>query len=132
MAVDKMKIIKITIGSILFFCFFLFFSLIYDPDSKDLGNGFVYNAEHKHIVGKIDIPPTVISYDFDKYFIVIKQKPKAFDEAIYDKMEYCYPMGRDTIYYWLIIKKGHCIFGPLDENQFKKLKEKYNVKLNCK
>jgi hypothetical protein len=124
---DKMKIVKIGFGIVLLFCFFLFFSLMCDTDSKDLGNDFVYNAEHKHILGKIDIPPTIISYDFDEHFIVVKQKPKEFDEAIYDKMEYRYPLGRDTVYYWLIIKQEQKVFGALDYDSFQKLKKEYKV-----
>jgi hypothetical protein len=124
---DKMKILKITIGIVLLLCFFLFFSLMCDTDSKNLGSGFVYNAKHKHITGKIDIPPTIISYDYDKHFIVAKQKPKEFDEAIYDKMEYVYPLGRDTVYYWLIIKQEQKVFDALDYDSFLKLRKEYKV-----
>lgn len=124
---DKMKIIKIAIASVLLFCLFLFFLQMCDTDSKDLGSGFVYNEEHKHILGKIDIPPTIISYAYDKHFIVAKQKPKAFDEAIYDKMEYVYPLGRDTVYYWLIIKQEQKVFGALDYDSFKKITKEYKV-----
>ena len=99
-----MKKTKI-VGSVLLLGCFLFFSQMCDTDSKDLGSGFVYNAEHKHILGKIDIPPNVISYDYDKYFVVVKQKPTEFTDAIYDKTKYVYPLGRDTVYYWLIVKE---------------------------
>lgn len=122
-----MKILKIAVAGVLLLCFFLFFSQMCDTDSKDLGNGFVYNTEHKHILGKIDIPPTVISYDYDKHFIVAKQKPKEFNEAIYDKMEYVYPLGRDTVYYWLIIKQEQKVFGALDYDSFLQLKKEYKV-----
>ncbi len=105
----------------------LFFLQIFDTDSKNLGSGFVYNAEHKHILGKIDIPPTIISYNYDKHFIVVKQKPKEFDEAIYDKMEYVYPLGRDTVYYWLIIKREQKVFGALDYDSFQKIAKEYKV-----
>jgi hypothetical protein len=100
---------------------------MFDTDSKNLGSGFVYNAEHKDIAGKMDIPPTIISYDYDKNFIIAKQKPKEFNEAIYDKMEYVYPLGRDTVYYWLIIKQEQKVFGALDYDSFQKLKREYNV-----
>jgi hypothetical protein len=122
-----MKILKIVFGVFLLLCIFLFFTLMCDTDSKNLGVGFIYNVEHKHIIGKIDIPPTIISYDYDKHFIIVKQKPKEFNEAIYDKMEYMYPLGRDTVYYWLIIKKEQKVFGALDYNSFQKLKKEYKV-----
>ena len=122
-----MKFIKITVSCALLLCFFLFFSLMCDSNSKNLGNGFVYSAECKHILGKVDIPPNVLSYDYDKNFIVVKQRPKEFNEAIYDKMEYVYPLGRDTIYYWLIIKHEQKVFGALDYDTFQKLKKEYKV-----
>jgi hypothetical protein len=122
-----MKILKIASGIFSLLCFFLFFTLMYNTELRNLGNGFVYDEEHKDIIGKIDIPPTVISYDYDKNFIVAKQKPKEFNEAIYDKMEYVYPLGRDTVYYWLIVKQEQSIFGPLDFVSFQNLKEQYSV-----
>ena len=123
---DKIKILKIYCG-VIFFCLFLIFYIKCDTDSKNLGSGFVYNDKHKHITGKIDIPPTIISYNYDKCFIVAKQKPKEFDEAIYDKKEYVYPLGRDSVYYWLIIKQKQEVFGALDYDSFLKLKKEYNV-----
>jgi hypothetical protein len=125
--VDKIKKINIVIGGASLLCFFLLFSQMCDTDSKNLGGGFVYSAEHKHILGKIDIPPTIISYDYDKNFIVAKQKQKKYNEAIYDKMEYVYPLGRDTVYYWLIIKQEQKVFGPLDYGSFQELTQKYNI-----
>jgi len=122
-----MKIFKISCSVVLVFCLFLFFSQMCDTDSKNLGSGFVYNVEHKHILGKTDIPPTIISYDYDNYFIVAKQKPKKYNGAIYDKMEYVYPSGRDAVYYWLIIKEEQKVFGALDYDSFLKLKKEYNV-----
>lgn len=122
-----MKTLKVVLTIIFVFIIFLFISLIYDSDNKKLGDDFVYNAENKHIVGNVDIPPTIISYDYDKHFIIAKQKPKAYNEAIYDKMEYIYPLGRDTIYYWLIIKQEQKVIGPLDYDSFLKLKKEYKV-----
>lgn len=122
-----MKTLKVVLTIIFVFIIFLFISLIYDSDNKKLGDDFGYNAENKHIVGNVDIPPTIISYDYDKHFIIDKQKPKAYNEAIYDKMEYIYPLGRDTIYYWLIIKQEQKVIGPLDYDSFLKLKKEYKV-----
>ena len=119
--------IKVILLIILAFVLFLFFSFLFDNDTKNLGNNFMYDAECKHITGKVDIPPKIISYDFDKHFIVVKQKPKEFNEAIYDKMEYVYPLGRDTVYYWLIIKEDKEVLGPLDSIQFCEETKKYSV-----
>jgi hypothetical protein len=120
------------VSGISFFFFFLFLSLMCDTDSEKIGNGFVYNAEQKHIIGKVDIPPTIISYDYNNDFIVAKQKPKKYNEAIYDEMEYVYPLGRDTVYYWLIIKEKQKIVGPLDYDDFLLLKRAYKVPNNLK
>ena len=124
---DKVKIFIIGCGILLFLCLFLFFSQMCDTDSKNLGNGFVYNAEHKHILGNIDIPPAVVSFDYDKNYIIAKQEPVQFHNAIYDKKEYIYPQGRDAIYYWLILKEDQKVFGPLDSIQFLKLRKDYGV-----
>lgn len=64
---------KIVFLVILIFISFLFLSQILDTDSKNLGSGFVYDSEHRHITGKIDIPPNIISYDYDKNCIIVKQ-----------------------------------------------------------
>ena len=112
---------------LLILCLFLLFPLMCDTENKNLGSGFVYNAEHKHILGKIDILPTIISYNYDEHFIVAKQRPQKYNEAIYDKTEYVYPLGCDTIYYWLIIKHEQKVFGAMDYESFQKLKKKYKV-----
>lgn len=57
------KIRMITIVVVFSLCFFLLFSYIFDMDSEDLGGGFVYNSEQRHILGKIDIPPSIVSFD---------------------------------------------------------------------
>jgi hypothetical protein len=127
----KKKLLNRNTKIILFVIFALIFILFIpqncDTDSKRLGNGFVYNAEHKHITGEIDIPPYVLSFDYDKEYVIAKQKPKEYNEVIYDKREYIYPLGRDSIYYWLIIKKEHKVLGPLNLNQFDSLRLHYNV-----
>jgi hypothetical protein len=100
---------------------------LYNPDDENLGEGFIYNAERKDILGTVDIPPYVLSFAYDKKNIIAKQKPKKYNEAIYDKREYNYPLGRDTIYYWLIIKKEQKIFGPLNISQYDSLRIQYKV-----
>ena len=123
----KMKIFKIIMKRVL--CLYIFLCLLHmcDTNSTNLGSGFTYYEEHKDISGKIDIPPTIISYDYDDDFIVAKQKPKEFNDAIYDKRDYVYPLGRDTVYYWLIIKESQQVIGALDYDSFQELKKKYNV-----
>ena len=123
---------KIVSLIILLFILLLFFLQMFDTDSKNLGSSFIYSDVHKHILGKIDIPPTIISYDYDKHFIIVKQKPKKYNEEIYDKIKYIYPLGRDTVYYWLIIKDNHTVYGPLDIDEFNAARNKYNVSTDLK
>ena len=136
LALKKMKLLsrntKIVLLVILIFIFFLFLSQILDTDSKNLGSGFVYDSEHRHITGRIDIPPNVISYDYDKNCIIVKQRPTEIQNAIYDKMNYVYRYGTDKIYYWIIIHKDSVVLGPMDSLEFVQARKKYSVseKLN--
>jgi len=90
----------------------------------DLGSNYTYsNGYIVQIYGKNlnlkkggEIPSNVISYNYNRRFIVAKQKPKEYDEAW--ETEYIYPLGRDTVYYWLIIKGKKEVLGPLDNIQF--------------
>ncbi|MEE3417576.1 MAG: hypothetical protein VZR53_19820 [Prevotella sp.] len=92
-----------------------------------MGDNYIYDSEHQHIIGAIDIPPVVKEYKYDKRFIVAKQLPEAFDYAIYDKMEYNYYLGRDTAYYWIIDKQKEEVWGPMDYNKYTSLLSKYNA-----
>lgn len=125
---DKITKKKIKIGiTILLFVYFLF-SAILDPYTQKLGDGYTYYPDNKDILGSIiDIPPYIISFKYNKDFIIAKQKPKSYNEAIYDKMEYIYPLGRDTVYYWLILKHTDLFWGPLSKDEFDSLRIQYNV-----
>lgn len=136
LALKKMKLLsrntKIVSLAILIFILFLFLSQILDTNSKDLGSGFVYNSEHRHITGRIDIPPNVISCEYNDDFIIAKQLPTEIHNAIYDKMNYVYKYGKDNIYYWIIIHKDSIVLGPMDSLEYTKAREKYHIpeKLN--
>ena len=47
-------------GIILIIGIVVFFSLSSNNDIK-LGNNYVYDPEHRHIVGEIDIPPVLLA-----------------------------------------------------------------------
>lgn len=104
----------------------LVFSLL-PHDEVKLGNNYIYDAEHQHILGAIDIPPVVDNYKHNRRFIVAKQSPTAFTDAIYDKMEYNYYLGRDTAYYWIIDKQTGKFWGPVDYNKFISILSMYNA-----
>jgi hypothetical protein len=101
--------------------------------SENLGCGYTYVHEggndnyifYEYPAKGGEIPSNIISFDYDKQFIIAKQKPNEYDCA-YEK-EYVYPLGRDTVYYWLIVKQQQKVFGPLDFVSFQKLKEQYSV-----
>ena len=113
-------------SALLFISIGIIFSLLSNDEVK-LGNNYVYDSECRHITGKIDIPPVVDSYKFNKRYIVAKQTPGPFDNVIYDKMEYNYYLGRDTIYYWIIDKQTGKVWGPIDYNKYASLLRVYNV-----
>jgi hypothetical protein len=96
--------------------------------------GYFYLDESKAIYHEYpdkygQIPPEIISFDYDENFIIAKQKPKIPLSIMYK--DYNYNNGYYVFYYWLIVKKEHNVFGPLDENQFSKIKEKYSIDLKC-
>jgi hypothetical protein len=79
-----------------------------------------------HYSGFGEIPAKVLSYDFNNEFIVAKQRPADFTEPLYER-RYEYPKEDDKIFFWLVISRQHCIFGPLSELEFEAMCEKYNV-----
>jgi hypothetical protein len=108
--------------------------------SKNLGSGYIYRdegCEEKEIFceqangGKI--PKTVLVYDYDKHYIIAKQKPQKDDSNILlDDTIYEYKYGYDTIYYWIILKDFKKVIGPLTEDEFLKAIIKYKVSKTLK
>lgn len=104
---------------------------------KNIGSGYHYydeGGELKEIYYKNPdkggfIPPTVVFYDYNRDFIVAKQKPDLPLDAIYGK-DFVYNRGEDAYYYWLILKKEKVTLGPLDSMEFYKLREEYKVPKN--
>lgn len=121
----KIRMHRIGCFVFIVFIILLILPLFYNSDLTKLGNGFIYDDERKDIIGQKDIPPKIISYSYDSQFVIVKQRPEEYDNAMYPN--YTYPMGRDTIYYWLIIKKEKKVIGPLDFNQFQHQRKYYKV-----
>ena len=101
--------------------------------SQNLGQKYVYRDEGGRIKEVFSqesdgeqIPATVISFDYNRQFIIAKQKPKIPQDPLYEK-EYLYPLGVDTVYYWIIIKKEHIVLGPMSLDAFNDAKVKYHV-----
>jgi hypothetical protein len=100
--------------------------------SEELGNGYFLRIEGRSVDEVLNhkskirgIPPAVQRYNYDKTFIVGEQHPKRFDEVLDERITY--PYGRDTIYYWIIIKESHTRLGPLTLPEFEEARKKYNV-----
>jgi len=122
------KIIFLIIGAIILLSIFL----IFWTDNKNLGNGYVYYSDKKMISSSNglfgEIPSVVMSYDYDNNIIIAKQKPLENDpNALLYDFEYKYFKGYNTIYYWIIIKKENKVIGPMNEEDYIKQRNKYNV-----
>ena len=105
----------------------------FSDSNKSLGNGYFYRNEGGEIkdilcksTNRGEVPSTVVSYDFDDKFIIVKQKPKLPQDPLYNK-DYEYDKGDYEFYYLLIVKKEDLVLGPLNFDEFIKQKDKYNV-----
>ena len=117
---------SIQIILIIFVCLLGALLIFGDNDTIKLSGGYTYSQERRHILGKHDIPPKVISYDYDRDFIIVKQKPQRFDNVIYNT-DYVYRQGREAVYYWIIIHEGNKILGPMDSVSYVKARIENSV-----
>ena len=63
---DKIKrIISILLLAIVFLVAWITISFIFSDDSEDLGGGYTYYSEQKMIIGKCQIPPTILKYRYN-------------------------------------------------------------------
>lgn len=123
---DKIKIVIIIFAlvvSLLLLWTIASFVFFYD-DSENLGGGYTYYPEQKDIIGKQDILPYILEYKYNSDIIVVKQHPAELKDVMYT--DYDYPLGRDTIYYWIIDKDKQMLHGPLDYNTYVKEVKKYD------
>lgn len=72
------------------------------------------------------VPSTVIEYKANKDFILAKQIPKIPQDPLYE-IEYEYPNGYDSIYYWIIVIDKHEVFGPYDKRKYSERLRELNV-----
>lgn len=123
------------------FCVLLFICVSYliqgcgigADSTKKLSGGYFYHDEGGDIKDILcekpnggEIPSTVIDFDYDKDFIIAKQKPKIPQDPLYSKV-YQYNDGRDKYYFWLIVIKKDLVLGPLGEKEFSIIRKEYNV-----
>lgn len=118
---------------LLFTTFVIHSCSLHSDYTTELSGGYFLRSEGginrdilHHDSGFGEIPANILSYDFNNEFIVARQRPAKFSEPLYEG-RYEYPKGKDKIYFWLVINKQHRIFGPLSEQEFEVMCEKYNV-----
>ena len=116
---DKKKsIIPIFLLAIFVLIVWTTITFIFSNDNEDLGGGYTYFSEQKMISGKFQIPPTILEYRYNSEIIIVKQRPTKYKDTMYT--DYNYPLGRDTIYYWIIDKKTNTFTGPIKYDEFLK------------
>jgi hypothetical protein len=126
-------VVKIKKGIVLLLLIYTAFALFYDSTVIYLGHGFRYFEEVGFIEAKdtsvSDIPPSVLAYKNRWTYLLVKQKPKAYDDALFAHFDYSH--GRDTTYYWLINKKTKHVWGPEVYSEMEhRIKEMQNEKLS--
>lgn len=127
----KMKLSKFFRISLLYFAFFC--TNCSSDYTENLGNGYFFVGEGEPLnkilnekSGRGVIPENVNDYDFDKNFIIAKQKPELPQSILYEK-KYEYRNGPNEYYYWLIIKNEYRVLGPYNISEFNAAKEIYGV-----
>ena len=120
----KKRIIPIFLLAISFLIVWITITFIFSDDNEDLGGGYTYYSEQKMIDGKFQIPPSILDYRYDSEIIIVKQHPTKHKDIMYT--DYNYPLGRDTIYYWIIDKKTNAFTGPMNHDDFLKEISKYD------
>lgn len=128
--------IRFVIFSLLFACLFLFIYLASQPYTVKFSKDFYYDYESNSIFGKIeliDIPPEILEFNYDKKFVIVKQRPKYINDSIYDyPKDYTYTHGLKTDYYWLILLTENKVYGPMIFEDFNALcdERKIGLKFN--
>jgi len=119
------------IGVFIFYSFILLFGR--SDYTEELGSGYTFVHEgdnynyifHGNNGGVID--PNVVSFEYNKQFIIVKQQPMPFQYAYETAKEYACRTDTIAFCYWLILKEEQKVLGPLDSIQFLKLRKDYRV-----
>jgi hypothetical protein len=116
--------------TICFLTLFAFFSSCnLSDETKQLTGGWMFVDEgrrDKVIDGGTNyIPCEVIKYGYNDEFIIAVQRP--VENCFLGKDTITYKEGKNQDYYWLISHSLKLTLGPMNEQQFKEAKIKYNV-----
>lgn len=93
---------------------------------EKLGGG--YDFFQGRIFGPIGVPDEVLNFSHDRHFIIVKQLPTPYPNAM-DQIRYNYPLGRDSVYYWIIDKDKTEVYGPISSQEFKLKCEELSISL---
>jgi hypothetical protein len=114
---------------LLSFPFLLTFLYSCSDYSKELGGNYFLNVEGKNINVILNhrpntkgIPPAILKYNYNNDFIIAEQKPNINDNILDETANY--KNGRDSLYYWIIVKKNSLCLGPFNLNEFNEAKLK--------
>lgn len=118
---------KITLNIISIILLFFIITFFLDNNEINLGNGYAYNYGNHMVFGNNNIPQLVLDFDYNSDFIIVKQKPKLYENAWTDSIGYNYSLGRDVIYYWIINKNTHKVLGPLTYDEYITNQKKYKI-----
>jgi len=102
-------------------------------DAPDELSGNYYYRQYRilwHSSYKKFVPAEVISYNYDKNFILAAQKPIISYDSLFKGI--VYKDGTDRIYFWLIIHKEYLILGPMIEEEYQEARMKYGVPSDLK
>lgn len=102
--------------------FFVVLSFHVCTDDKKLPGGFVYNSQRKDIIGRFDIPSTIVNYEFNNDYIFIEQIPQCPIQAIYNIEYYDYGHNEGRLF-WIIDVKKEKPIGPIDSASFYEFKD---------
>lgn len=123
------------IKNLFLYCLVLIIQGCTSDYSKNLGEGYFYRDEGGKIKdilcekpnGK-EVPATVLDYAYDNEFIIAKQEPKLPQDPLYDR-NYEYRKGKNTLYFWIILKEKDIAFGPMDKVEFTTKTKELGIKL---
>ncbi|NNV57692.1 DUF3997 domain-containing protein [Limnovirga soli] len=81
--------------------------------------------------GKL-IPCEILSYDYNKEYIIAAQKPvlPCFEGEFAATIHY--PPNKDSIYYWIISHEQNLLVGPLTKEEFELKRMELKVPKNLK
>lgn len=108
---------------------------IFSDGVVDLGNGYAVELDEYRVCKKegdhmfVILPDWIKEVEHDNRFIIAKQRP---DEWVVKDTTYHYPLGPDTIYYWIIDKQCDKQYGPMCRDEFMHTRDSLCITIDFK